>query len=214
MSQVPRKEHHAAHHFDDAVQERDAAQLGMWLFIGQELLFFGGLAVLYIVMRLQHPGAFVEGSGHLSWKLGGLNTAFLVVSSMTLGLAIRSAKRDEAGKIVPFLGATFLLALSFLVVKGFEYSEKIHHGLVPGKWFSAIGADPSLHVFFGMYFATTGLHALHVLIGMGLLVWLMLRARRGHFHSGYQTPLDLVNLYWHTVELIWIFLFPALYLVS
>lgn len=208
------REHHVAHHFDHAEQEKDAAKLGMWLFIGQELLFFGGLGVLYLVMRIQHPGAFPEGSSHLSWKLGGLNTLFLVISSLAMVLSIRAAQLGKLKQIIPWLLLAFFLAAAFLGVKAFEYSEKIHHHLLPGKWFAAAGADPGLHIFFGLYFAMTGLHALHVLIGMGLMVWLMIRSHRGEFHPGFTTPLENINLYWHTVELIWIFLYPAMYLVT
>lgn len=214
MSDISISERHVGHHWDTAEQEESAARLGMWIFIGQEFLFFGTLFVAYIIFRVFYPDMFREASEHLSWKLGALNTVFLILSSFSMVLAIRSAQTNKLKNISRYLWVTFLFALAFLVVKGFEYDAKIVHGLLPSKWFSAAGHEPTLHLFFGMYFAFTGLHALHVIVGMALILWLIRKANRGQLYPAYHTPLEMVSLYWHTVELIWIFLFPCLYFVG
>ena len=215
MSQpIQVQEHHVAHHFDTAEQEKSAAHLGMWLFIGQEILFFGGLFVLYTVMRFFYPEAFHLGSHHLSWQKGALNTVFLILSSLAMVQAVWAAQVGQLERIARWLWTTFVFAGGFLVVKSFEYAEKIHHGTLPSRWYSAHAQTPQDHLFFGFYFASTGLHALHVIVGMGLILWLIQKAQKGQFHAKYHTPLEMVSLYWHTVELIWIFLFPCLYLIG
>lgn len=211
---APIIEHHVAHHFDTAEQEFSAAKLGMWLFLAQEILFFSGVFVAYMIFRYMYPEAFLEGSHHLSWKLGALNTVFLIASSFTMVMAVRSAQVNHRKASINYLIATFGFALSFMCVKAVEYSAKIHHGLLPGRWFSAEGVSDKLHIFFGIYFVATGLHGLHVLVGMGLIGWLIYRSIKGEFHSEFFTPLEMVGLYWHLVDLVWIFLFPLLYLIG
>ena len=207
-------EHHVGHHFESAEQEFTAAKLGMWAFLAQEILFFGGLFVVYIIFRYLYPDMFLEAHHHLSWKMGTLNTCFLITSSFTMVMGVRSAQLSRKKATVNYLIATFLLAAAFMVVKYFEYMSKIHHGYLPSRWFFGEGMHENLHLFFGIYFTMTGLHGLHIIIGMGLIVWMIIRSNRGEFHKDYFTPLEMVGLYWHIVDLIWIFLFPLLYLIG
>jgi cytochrome c oxidase subunit III len=207
-------EHHVAHHFETSKQEFTAAKLGMWAFLAQEILFFGGLFVAYIIFRYLYPDMFIDASHHLSWKMGALNTCVLITSSFTMVMSIRSAQLNQKKATVNYLIGTFLLASMFLVVKYFEYVAKFEHGYLPSKWFFGEGLYENLHLFFGIYFTMTGLHGVHVLVGMGLIAWLIIRASRGEFYSDYYTPLEMVGLYWHLVDLIWIFLFPLLYLIG
>ncbi len=213
MSSIQIQEHEVAHHFDTADQEFETAKIGMWAFIGQELLFFSGIFVAYGMFRYFNPEMFENASGLLSWKMGFLNTLVLIVSSFTMVMAVYSTQKDRIKTAYNYLAATLGLAGAFLVVKYFEYSEKIHHGYLPGKYFTGEGVDETLHIFFGIYFAATGLHAIHIIVGMGLIYWLMRRIKKGHFYSGYFTPVEMVGLYWHLVDIIWIFLFPLLYLL-
>ena len=214
MKNIELKEHHVAHHFDTAHQEFETAQIGMWVFLAQELLFFSGLFVAYAVFRTLYPEMFLEASHHLSWKMGALNTVFLITSSFTMVMGVRSAQLSKIKQCIQYLVATFVLAGAFMVVKFFEYQEKFHHGFLPSNFFTGEGFHDTLHIFFGIYFVLTGLHGLHVVIGMGLIAWLIIRARRGEFHAQYFTPVEMVGLYWHLVDLVWIFLFPLLYLVG
>ena len=206
-------QHKVASHFDSASQEFESAKLGMWLFIVQEILFFSALFVAYTVFRYLHPKMFIEAAAHLSWVLGSVNTLVLLFSSFTMAMAIRSAMvgRKEATRL--FLIITFLCACFFMGIKCIEYIEKISHGYVPSKWFSGYGTEETLHLFFGIYFCLTGLHAIHVFVGMGLIIWLYIKNERNHFSPNYYTPLEIVGLYWHLVDIIWIFLFPLLYLI-
>lgn len=206
--------HHVAHHFDSPEQEFESAQLGMWVFLLTEVLFFGGLFVAYIVFRSLYPEMYLEGSHHLSWKMGGLNTLVLITSSFTMVMGVRSFQLSRKQQGLTYLGVTFILAGMFLVVKYFEYAEKIHLGYLPAKWFSGEGIHDNLHLFFGLYFCMTGLHGIHVVIGMGLIAWMMARAAKGEFYADYFTPVEMVGLYWHLVDLIWIFLFPLFYLIG
>lgn len=207
-------EHHVEHHFDNAHQEFSSAKLGMWLFLGQEILFFSALFVAYAVYRYLHPEMFLDANTHLSWELGFLNTVVLLISSFTMVMAVRSAQVSKKKATSLYLYLTLICAGIFMVVKSIEYSEKISHGYLPSLWFSGEGLFDSMHIFFGIYFTMTGLHGLHVLIGMGLLIWLIIKNRKGHFYSGYFTEVENVGLYWHLVDLIWIFLFPLLYLIE
>ena len=215
MSTVPSefKKHVVAHHFSDAHQEFESAKIGMWAFIAQEILFFSGIFVAYAIFRFLYPDMFIEGASHLDWKMGFLNTLVLITSSFTMVMGVRSAQTNQKKATVNYLTATFVLAGVFMVVKYFEYMAKIHHGLLPANLFTGVGIHDNLHIFFGIYFVGTGLHGLHVVIGMGLLLWLILRARNGEFYEDYFTPVEMVGLYWHLVDIVWIFLFPLLYLI-
>jgi len=214
MSMLVNKPHHVAHHFASESQEFESARLGMWVFLVQELLFFGALFVAYGIFRWWHPETFIEAHKYLSWKMGAFNTVVLIASSFTMVMAVRSAQVNQRKALISYLLLTLIFAGVFLGVKYIEYMEKIHHGLLPGHFFSAQGASEYLHLFFGIYFTMTGLHGLHILVGMGLIVWLLIRSLKGEFHSEFYTPLEMVGLYWHFVDLVWIFLFPLLYLIG
>lgn len=206
---------HVAHHFDTADTQFDAARMGIWLFLVTEVLFFGGLFCAFFIYRGWYFDSFVEAHHHLDKQMGALNTLFLITSSLTMALAVRAAQMTKKEQATRMLAVTFLLAGAFLVVKYFEYSHKIHDGLLPGSMFSAQGfTTKHAGTFFAIYFVMTGIHGLHVLIGMGLILWILLRNMKGEFSSRYYAPVEGVGLYWHLVDLIWIYLFPLLYLVG
>jgi cytochrome c oxidase subunit III len=218
-------EHHGpaylAHHFNTPAQQFDAAKLGMWLFLAQELLFFSGLFVGYLVFRLWYPEAWSVGSHELDWKLGTVNTLVLLFSSLTAVLAVRSAQLGERKKTSMYILVTIACAFAFLVVKYFEYQHKFHAGLLPGHYFAPVAGHthaavfpPGSAGFFSVYFMATGVHGLHVAIGIGVLFWIWRRNESGEFTKDFWTPVDLVALYWHLVDLIWIYLFPFLYLID
>lgn len=204
-----------AHQFEDAEQQYEAASLGMWIFLVTEVLFFGGLFTAYLVYRYEHAAAFAGASSHLGLWLGGINTAVLIGSSLTMALAVHAAQTGHRKTLIQFLGATIALGLVFLTIKGVEYSHKFHEHLVPGLNFAYEGADANAaELFFCLYFLMTGLHALHMIIGVGVLGVLAWLAWRGWFSSEYYAPVEVTGLYWHFVDLVWIFLFPLLYLIG
>jgi cytochrome c oxidase subunit 3 len=206
---------HVAHHFDSADTQFDAGRMGIWIFLVTEILFFGGLFCAFFIFRSWYFDSFVEAHHHLDWQLGALNTAFLITSSFTMALGVRSAQTSNRKLTTQMLAATILLACGFLVVKYFEYTHKIHDGLLPAGLFSAQGfTSPHPGVFFSIYFVMTGIHGLHVVIGIGLILWILFRNMRGEFSGRYYAPVEGVGLYWHLVDLIWIYLFPLLYLVG
>ncbi len=214
----PVREHHHAHHFPSAHAEAEAGKLGMWIFLATEILLFSGLFMAYAAYRSTHSEMFKAAHHMLDWKLGGLNTMVLIFSSLTMALGVRSAQLNKRMASIGFLLITLLCAGAFLVVKYFEYSHKFHLGLLPGMYYHYKGPEllhvESPHIFFGIYFLMTGLHGLHVIIGMAAITWVLVRTLRGDFHSRYFFPVELVGLYWHLVDLIWIYLFPLLYLVG
>ncbi|MFN0057445.1 MAG: cytochrome c oxidase subunit 3 family protein [Planctomycetota bacterium] len=282
-----------AHHFETPEQQFSAAKLGMWLFMGQEVLFFSGLFCFYAVVRFNYPEIFVAGAKALNKELGALNTVVLLVSSLTMALGVRAAQLGKKRQLPVLLFLTFLCGTGFMVIKGFEYTAKYQHGTLwgvegykgkgrlgmpastmlgthvdahagdahatpsdqvahaatrppgtapvttgspdrsdvppPGVAPSGIAPEPApkshdhllhgeqpanLHRFFGVYFGLTALHGLHVLVGMGLLAWLFLKSLKGAFNPQNFTQVELVGLYWHLVDLIWIYLFPLLYLIG
>jgi cytochrome c oxidase subunit 3 len=205
---------HLEHHFYSAGQQKAAAKMGMWLFLATEVLFFGGLFLGYATLRFFYPGTFMAAHEYLSIPLGGLNTVVLITSSLTMALAVRAGQTSNNKLLVRLLAVTWLLAAMFLVIKYIEYSHKFHLGLLPGKFYTAKGIAGLPHVFFGIYFIMTGLHGLHVIAGMIVIAWLFVRARQGRYSAEYYTPVENVGLYWHLVDIIWIFLFPLLYLVK
>ena len=206
---------HLQHHFAEPEQQFDASKLGMWLFLATEILLFGGLFVGFGISQSKYPEAFVQAHHHLDRNLGFLNTVVLLISSFTMVMGVHAAKTNQKKKLIFFLVFTILCAFIFLGVKYFEYSHKFHEGLLPGKFYSHEGDTvPSQFVFFSFYFMMTGLHGIHILGGVAVMSWVLLRAMRGEFSSEYYTPVDLVGLYWHLVDLIWIYLFPLLYLIS
>jgi cytochrome c oxidase subunit 3 len=209
-------EHHPAlqHHFRDLVAQKGAASLGMWVFLAQEVMFFGGLFLLYTIYRGSYPEAFAAASHHLDWKLGAFNTAVLIGSSLTMALAVHAAALGHRRKTVVNLLLTIALGAVFLGIKVVEYADKFEHHLVPGPAFQFTGADPrGAQAFYTLYFAMTGLHALHMVIGVPILATLALLAWRGRYSPAYYTPVEMTGLYWHFVDIIWIFLFPLLYLI-
>jgi len=209
--------HKVGHHFNNAEQEFSSAKLGFWIFLCTELLMFGGLFVAFIYYRSLLPDTWVAASKTLSVPLGTLNTVVLIGSSFTMAMAIRSAMVNKQKQMMTYLVITLLAATAFMVIKlAFEWPPKFHHGTLPGIFYSYDGLEglPKPHLFYSLYFVMTGLHGIHVLIGMGLIIALIVRARRGQFYSGFYTPLEITGLYWHFVDLVWIFLFPLFYLVT
>ena len=215
-------EHHAAphderlqHHFATFEQQFDAAKIGMWLFLATEILLFGGLFVGFALQQSAHPDAFLAAHHHLDKRLGALNTVVLLFSSFTMVMAVHSAATNKQKALIRYLIITLVCAGMFLVVKFFEYEHKIHEGLLPGQFYAHKGDQvPNQFIFCSFYFMMTGLHGIHVLGGMAAITWILLRARKGTFDSTYYSPVDLVGLYWHLVDLIWIYLFPLLYLIT
>ncbi len=194
--------------------EAEGGHVGMWLFIATEILLFGGLFLLYTMYRTRSPEAFHLASAELSRFDGTLNTCVLITSSLSMALAIRSMQSGNKRAALIGLYVTLALAAVFLVIKYFEYHHKFHLGQLPGKYYTFTGIQgTNPHIFFGIYFAMTGLHGVHVLVGMSVIIWMIARTHRNHFSAAYFTPLELTGLYWHLVDLIWIFLFPLFYLI-
>lgn len=221
------EEHHPEllHHFAEPQQQRDAASLGMWIFLATEVMFFGGLFCAYLIYRRAYFGDFGAASKSIDATLGATNTAVLICSSLTVVLAIWAAQIGRRGLMVAMLIVTMLFGLTFLGIKGKEYKDKFEEHHVPGPSFSfdhvPIPGHPDQYanpqhaeIFFALYFIMTGLHALHMIIGLGLFTWLLYMAWKGHFTPEYHTPLEIGGLYWHFVDIVWIFLFPLLYLIS
>ena len=211
---------HLQHYFVSSEQQFDSAKLGMWLFLMTEILLFSGMFVAYTVFRIWHPETFAVASATLDWQFGTLNTIVLLASSFTVALSIHFAQKDDRRKLVAGLAVTILLAGVFMVIKYLEYTAKFEHGVYPGFNYHPHGEHyehlleyPFARQFFSLYFVMTAIHGLHVVIGMGILSWVCSRAWRGHFSSEWYTPVELSGLYWHLVDIIWIFLFPLLYLV-
>lgn len=204
-----------AHQFDDAAQQHEASWLGMWVFLATEIMFFGGMFLGYTVYRSAYPDAFAGASNHLDIVLGTINTAVLIFSSFTMALAVRSAQLGARKPTIIFLILTMILGAIFLGIKFTEYYVKFEEHFVPGSAFAYPGPQaPAAEIFFSFYFAMTGMHALHMIIGEGLLTTLVIKTGRGRFSAFYNTPVELIGLYWHFVDIVWIFLFPLLYLVG
>ena len=223
------------HHFETEEQQREAGTFGMWLFLLTEIMFFGGLFFAYLLYRNWYNPAFVAASNQLSIPLGTVNTAVLITSGFTMALGVWAAEVRKKGLLVVMLLLTTLFGLIFLGVKYFEYKEKFEKHHIPGASFDISEfVNPPLNlktgkpieeplspdmaqktqVFFSLYFAMTGMHALHMIIGIVLLGWLTWRAHRGEFTEGYVAPIENFGLYWHFVDIVWIFLFPLLYLIN
>jgi cytochrome c oxidase subunit 3 len=204
-----------AHHFDDAEQQREASSLGMWLFLVTEIMFFGGVFTAYVAYRAAYGSAFVHASHHLDILLGATNTAVLIASSLTMALAVHAAQTGSKRALQLFLVLTMVLGSVFLGIKAVEYAHKFHEGHVPGPFFTWEGPEAGqAELFFSLYFGMTGLHALHMIIGIGVLTVLLVEATRGRYGPHYNTPVELTGLYWHFVDIVWIFLFPLLYLIG
>jgi len=237
LASSPIAETHTAHHhpslqhqFDTLEQQKESSTLGMWLFLVTEIMFFGGLFLAYVIYRHKFPEAFLLASNSLNVVMGGVNTAVLIGSSLTMALAIWAAQVNWRKGIVLFLLATIGLGATFLVIKGFEYHDKFVEHHVPGPSFHFEEEHPSKHIqelaardslleqhvqiYFSLYFIMTGLHATHMVIGIAILGFLAWFAYKGRYDSSYYNPLEMTGLYWHFVDIVWIFLFPLLYLLG
>ena len=203
-----------AAHFATLEVQQHAARLGMWLFLATEILLFAGLFVCYANYRFMFPEGFAAASRHLNLVLGTVNTLVLISSSFTAAMAVHYAKEAKNKQVVVMFILTIAMALGFLVIKYFEYSHKFHEGTLPGKYYTSQAMQvPGITLFFTVYFLSTGLHAFHVIIGMIVLAWVMRRSMKNHFNHANYTAVELGSMYWHLVDLVWIFLFPMLYLI-
>jgi cytochrome c oxidase subunit III len=224
--------HHYAHHFKSAEHEYISSKEGIWLFMVTEILMFGGLFVGFAIYHGLYPETFKVGSLFLDWRLGFVNTLVLIFSSLTMALGIYYCQMNDKKKATMALAITILCGAIFMVIKYFEYTHKFHLGIYPGamlnlekvlqepevmellKANNVTEVPKNLGLYFGFYYCMSGLHGIHVLVGMLLIFWVLLRSAKGEFHSRYYTPVEGVGIFWHIVDLIWIFLFPLLYLVS
>jgi cytochrome c oxidase subunit 3 len=222
----PRFQHH---HFDDMVQQRESNSLGMWLFLATEVMMFGGLFLAYTLYRWQYPSAFHAGSMHLNIDLGTFNTFVLLASSFTMAMAVHSAATGQKQKLIMWLVWTWIFGAAFLGIKAVEWTTDWKEGLVPGfNWtyythhhpekvaeLTAQGTTPNqVLMYFVVYFSMTGLHAIHMIVGLGLVGWFIVLAARNQFEGGNDQPVEIAGLYWHIIDIIWIFLFPLLYLIA
>ena len=209
--------HHPAlqHHFQTLEQQHEAATLGMWVFLVTEVMFFGGLLMAYLLYRVWYPVAWAEGSLELDIYLGGFNTIVLIGSSLTMALAVRAAQTGIPGATVRWLLITMALGLTFIVVKFFEYKHKWDVNHIPGpNWVYEGPYSREVEIFTSLYFGLTGLHALHMIIGVSILAVITWMAHKRRFSPEWHTPVEISGLYWHFVDIVWIFLFPLLYLVD
>jgi cytochrome c oxidase subunit 3 len=213
--------HHPAlaHHFDNLEQQKEASTLGMWVFLVTEVLFFGGLFATYLIYRTWYPREFGIASEELDIFWGTFNTAVLITSSLTMALAVHAAQTGARRLTVIFIVLTMVLGTAFLAVKGLEYSHKFAEHFVPGagfalEHFKELPRPEAVEIFFSLYFVMTGLHALHMIIGLGIMAVLAWLAHRGRFSPDYHSPVEIGGLYWHFVDIVWIFLFPLLYLIN
>ena len=199
--------------YTDPRQRAHALHLGMWLFLGSETLLFAGLFALYTSYRSVFPIEFQHGVAHNNTLIGTANTAVLIISSFFVAWGVHSMRAGRPRTTIRCLLVAIVLGLAFLVFKSIEYAEHIHEGFAPGQYYSSTELPPrGTILFFTLYFAMTGLHALHVIAGMALLGWLSIRIKRGRTRPDRHTELDLGGLYWHLVDIVWIFLWPLLYL--
>lgn len=200
--------------FDSLEQQHETRTLGMWVFLVTELMLFGGLFTVYAVYRVVYPEGFAEGSQHLATGLGAINTAVLIISSMTMALAVHSAQTGKRRALMLFLLLTMVLGAAFLAIKAVEYYAHYQERLVPGIAFEYAGPESSaVTLFYLLYFAMTGLHAIHLTVGIGLVAAILIMSWRRYVSAEYWTPAELTGLYWHFVDIVWVFLFPLLYLI-
>jgi cytochrome c oxidase subunit 3 len=210
---APHGAHHPRlqHHFYSMEQQLEASTLGMWVFLVTEVMFFGGLFMAYLVYRNWFFHDFEEGSRLLNVSLGATNTIVLICSSLTMAMAVRSAQLGRKSALLVNLALTMIFGSVFLVVKYFEYAEKFRLGHVPGPNFHG---TPGEQIFFSLYFCLTGLHAIHMIIGLGLMGFIFVMSSKGKYTPEWYTPVEISGLYWHFVDIVWIFLFPLLYLIG
>ena len=209
--------HHGpvAHQFEDIVQQREADTLGMWLFLASEVLFFGALFTAYATYRFLYPEAFAEGSHHLNVVYGTINTAVLLCSSLSVALAVHAAQNGNRRRLVTLLLLTMLFGVVFLGIKAVEWYVDYEEGLIPGiRWTQEGEGANQLQLFFSLYFIMTGLHAIHMIIGIGVWAVITFMAWRGRITREKHMPVEITGLYWHFVDIVWVFLFPLLYLIT
>jgi cytochrome c oxidase subunit III len=213
--------HHPAlaHHFDNLAQQKEAATLGMWVFLVTEVLFFGGLFAAYSIYRGWYPDAFAAASHTLDITLGTVNTAVLITSSLTMALAVHAAQTGERSRILFFIVITAILGAAFLGIKAYEYHEKYVEHFIPGfglefRFDVAPEYTDAARIFYSLYFVLTGLHALHMIVGLGIMTWMFIWVKNGTITRDYFAPIEIAGLYWHFVDIVWIFLFPLLYLIG
>jgi cytochrome c oxidase subunit 3 len=201
-------------HFSTEEQQYETSIFGMWVFLVTEIMFFGGLFTAYLIYRVQYPDAFVHASHHLDIVLGCFNTVVLIGSSLTMAMAVHSARLSRGKMVAFYIGLTMILGSIFLGVKAYEYMQKWEHGLFPANFFFQAPDAGHQRIFYSLYFAMTGLHATHMVIGMGIMVYVAAQALKGAYTTRWYTPVEILGLYWHFVDLVWIFLFPLLYLIG
>jgi cytochrome c oxidase subunit 3 len=203
--------------FDTAHQQKDASTLGMWIFLITEVMFFGGMFAAYTIYRSTYPTVFAIASSSLNVTIGAINTCVLLLSSFTMVMAVRAGQLGHRKLIIFFLILTLFFGCVFLGVKAYEWNQKYEEHHMPGQIAFHLEGTPlqgPAKLFFSLYFAMTGLHALHMIVGVGILSFLIWETRRGTYSAEYFTPIDISGLYWHFVDIIWIFLFPLLYLID
>jgi cytochrome c oxidase subunit 3 len=204
-----------AHQFDDLEQQKEASNLGIWVFLATEVLFFGGLFLTYSIYRAWYTDAFAAASREMVLWAGTTNTVVLITSSLTMALAVHAAEMGERRSVMLFLVLTMLLGTAFLGIKAFEYHTEFvaHHVPGPGFRFEAAYLAHA-QLFFSLYFVMTGLHAIHMIIGLGIMSVMLWWTWRGTITKDYSNPIEVSGLYWHFVDIVWIFLFPLLYLIG
>jgi cytochrome c oxidase subunit 3 len=224
------------HHFENMEQQREAGTLGMWVFLVTEIMFFGGMFLAYTLYRYKYPAAFASASNHLDIRLGAINTIVLIVSSFTMAMAVFSTQVGKRRNTIIGLFLTMVLGLTFLGIKAVEYRDKYRDNLIPGQLIPGHPFKPevaktgdedphklhlepgatvkNVELFYWIYFAMTGMHALHMIIGIGLMTVITIMAWRGRYGPEYYAPVEISGLYWHFVDIVWIFLFPLLYLLG
>lgn len=205
--------------FQSLEQQRETSSLGMWVFLTTEVLFFGGMFMTYTLNRSLYPDVFGEASRSIDLTLGATNTVVLIASSLTMAMAVWSAQTGRKRLITLFLVSTLILGSVFLGIKAIEYHQKYVEHHIPGTNFlfepgASAATNAHAQLFFSLYFAMTGLHALHMIVGAGLLIWLIKQSLAGRFSQEYNTPVENIGLYWHFVDIVWIYLFPLLYLID
>lgn len=205
----------SSHHFSSMELEHESGKQGVWIFLATEVMMFGALFVGYFIYRGMYPESWVEGGALLDWRLGAVNTVVLLISSFTMAQAVTASMEGKYKQAFNLVAITTACAFIFLVIKYFEYSSKIHHGLFPGlnMWTYEAATGDSLRMYFTVYFFMTGLHGFHIVVGIGLMLWLMKRLKNNEFSPKYYTAVEGVGLYWHIVDVIWIYLFPLMYLI-
>jgi cytochrome c oxidase subunit III len=207
-------EHALGHHFADMNQQRESSTLGMWVFLVTEIMFFGGLIAAYLIYRVAYPEAWHIGSSHMSFWLGTINTIILLCSSFTMAMAVWASQKGNNRLTMWLLVWTAILGIGFECVKGLEYYQHFVEGALPGPYWH-LDVVNALHaqLFFLIYYTMTGLHALHLAIGIIIVLVLAYKAKKGAFTPYYHTPVHLTGLYWHFVDIVWVFLYPLLYLI-